>query len=183
MQNSACLQALSQFTGKARVSLEVSPMFESAQLDRKISREEFAEREPGLRERLLDAQARLQTANFSVVVVVAVSEPPDPVPRSQPVGTDRRTSRLSPAIVVQTVRVPEVAIVRKVKRITAMRSCGERSRGETSSRIIARRSQCSTAKIEDGRSPATGLSGRSRCAAAGLVVSGQALQWEEKVER
>ncbi|MFN8611467.1 MAG: polyphosphate:AMP phosphotransferase [Vulcanimicrobiota bacterium] len=74
MQNSACLQALSQFTGKARVSLEVSPMFESAQLDRKISREEFAEREPGLRERLLDAQARLQTANFSVVVVVAGAE-------------------------------------------------------------------------------------------------------------
>ncbi|MBS2034965.1 polyphosphate:AMP phosphotransferase [bacterium] len=49
-------------------------MFESAQLDRKISRLEFDQREPDLRERLLDAQARLQTARFSVVVVVAGAE-------------------------------------------------------------------------------------------------------------
>lgn len=49
-------------------------MFESAQLDRKISRLEFDQREPELRERLLDAQARLQSARFSVVVVVAGAE-------------------------------------------------------------------------------------------------------------
>lgn len=49
-------------------------MFESAQLGRKISKEEFARREPGVREQLLDAQARLQTANFSVIVVVAGAE-------------------------------------------------------------------------------------------------------------
>jgi polyphosphate:AMP phosphotransferase len=49
-------------------------MFESAQLGRKISKQEFAEREPALREQLLDAQARLQTADFSVIVVVAGAE-------------------------------------------------------------------------------------------------------------
>lgn len=49
-------------------------MFESAQLGRKVDRKTFAEREPVLREALLDAQLRLATAGFSVVVVVAGAE-------------------------------------------------------------------------------------------------------------
>ena len=49
-------------------------MFESAQLGRKVDRETFAKREPELREALLDAQLRLATAGFSVVIVVAGAE-------------------------------------------------------------------------------------------------------------
>lgn len=49
-------------------------MFESAQLGRKIDRETFARREPEIREALLDAQLRLASANFSVVIVVAGAE-------------------------------------------------------------------------------------------------------------
>ncbi|MCC7089161.1 MAG: polyphosphate:AMP phosphotransferase, partial [Dehalococcoidia bacterium] len=49
-------------------------MFESAQLGRKVDREAFAQREPELREALLDAQLRLATAGFSVVIVVAGAE-------------------------------------------------------------------------------------------------------------
>lgn len=49
-------------------------MFESAQLGRKVDRKTFAAREPELREALLDAQARLAGAGFSVVVVVAGAE-------------------------------------------------------------------------------------------------------------
>ncbi|HQW28693.1 MAG TPA: polyphosphate:AMP phosphotransferase [Verrucomicrobiales bacterium] len=49
-------------------------MFESAQLGRKVDRETFVEREPILREALLDAQLRLASADFSVVVVVAGAE-------------------------------------------------------------------------------------------------------------
>jgi len=49
-------------------------MFETAQLGRKVTRETFAAREPELREALLDAQLRLRTAGFSVVVVVAGAE-------------------------------------------------------------------------------------------------------------
>lgn len=46
-------------------------MFENAQLGRSLDRETYQQREPGLREALLDAQFRLAAANFSVVVVVA----------------------------------------------------------------------------------------------------------------
>jgi polyphosphate:AMP phosphotransferase len=49
-------------------------MFESARLGRKVDRETFAQREPELREALLDAQLRLATAGFSVVIVVAGAE-------------------------------------------------------------------------------------------------------------
>jgi polyphosphate:AMP phosphotransferase len=49
-------------------------MFESAQLGRKVDRDTFAKREPELREALLDAQLRLATAGFSVVIVVAGAE-------------------------------------------------------------------------------------------------------------
>ena len=49
-------------------------MFENAQLGRKVDRETFARREPELREALLDAQFRLKTADFSVVVVIAGAE-------------------------------------------------------------------------------------------------------------
>ncbi len=49
-------------------------MFESAQLGRKVDRDTFAQREPELREALLDAQLRLATAGFSVVIVVAGAE-------------------------------------------------------------------------------------------------------------
>ncbi len=49
-------------------------MFESAQLGRKVSREAFAAREPQLREALLDAQFRLRTAGFSVIIVIAGAE-------------------------------------------------------------------------------------------------------------
>ncbi|MBE0611660.1 MAG: polyphosphate:AMP phosphotransferase [Dehalococcoidia bacterium] len=49
-------------------------MFESAQLGRKVDRETFAQREPELREALLDAQFRLASAGFSVVIVVAGAE-------------------------------------------------------------------------------------------------------------
>ncbi|MFN0146344.1 MAG: polyphosphate:AMP phosphotransferase [Dehalococcoidia bacterium] len=49
-------------------------MFESAQLGRKIDKATFKAREPEIREALLDAQLRLKTAGFSVVVVVAGAE-------------------------------------------------------------------------------------------------------------
>lgn len=49
-------------------------MFESAQLGREVDSPTFAEREPVLREALLDAQFRLGRADFSVVVVVAGAE-------------------------------------------------------------------------------------------------------------
>lgn len=49
-------------------------MFESAELGRKVEKNAFAEREPVLREALLDAQSRLAEADFSVVVVVAGAE-------------------------------------------------------------------------------------------------------------
>ncbi len=46
-------------------------MFEVAELGQKLSKQEFAEREPALREALLDAQERLGEAGFSVVIVIA----------------------------------------------------------------------------------------------------------------
>ncbi len=47
-------------------------MFESAELGHKLSREEFHNEEPGLREKLLDVQAELRAkATFSVVIVIA----------------------------------------------------------------------------------------------------------------
>lgn len=49
-------------------------MFENAELGRKIDKECFERREPELRERLLEAQARLAEAGCSVVVVVAGAE-------------------------------------------------------------------------------------------------------------
>jgi len=49
-------------------------MFESAQLGRSVDKATFAEREPVLREALLDAQMRLAEAGLSVVVVVAGAE-------------------------------------------------------------------------------------------------------------
>jgi len=46
-------------------------MFEVAELGRKVSRKLFKQREPALREALLDAQFQLQQADFSVVIVIA----------------------------------------------------------------------------------------------------------------
>lgn len=46
-------------------------MFENAQLGRTLDRESYQQREPELREALLDAQFRLAKADFSVVLVVA----------------------------------------------------------------------------------------------------------------
>jgi AMP-polyphosphate phosphotransferase len=49
-------------------------MFENAELGQAIDKVTFANREPELREALLDAQFRLKTADFSVVVVIAGAE-------------------------------------------------------------------------------------------------------------
>jgi polyphosphate kinase 2 (PPK2 family) len=46
-------------------------MFEAAELGRKISKETFKARAPKLREALLDAQQRLRSAPFPVIVVFA----------------------------------------------------------------------------------------------------------------
>ena len=47
-------------------------MFESAEIGRTVSLEDFEKRVPLLRERLLEAQGRLVDADFSTVVVFAV---------------------------------------------------------------------------------------------------------------
>lgn len=49
-------------------------MFEGAELGLTVDKATFLEREPGLREALLDAQSRLAAAGFSVVVVVDGAE-------------------------------------------------------------------------------------------------------------
>ena len=49
-------------------------MFENARLGQSVDKKTFEEREPGLREELLDAQFRLREAGFSVVVVIAGAE-------------------------------------------------------------------------------------------------------------
>jgi polyphosphate:AMP phosphotransferase len=46
-------------------------VFESAEIDRKLSKSDFAKKVPPLREALLEAQARLREADFSVVIVIA----------------------------------------------------------------------------------------------------------------
>lgn len=52
-------------------------MFESAELDQKISKEEFAAREPELRTRLLQAQQRIQRAGIPVIIILAGVEGAD----------------------------------------------------------------------------------------------------------
>ena len=49
-------------------------MFEAAEVGEKLDKQTYAEKLPGLREALLDAQFRLREADFSVVVVVAGAE-------------------------------------------------------------------------------------------------------------
>ena len=49
-------------------------MFEAAELGQKLSKEAYEDRVPGIREALLDAQARLADAGFSVVIVIAGAE-------------------------------------------------------------------------------------------------------------
>ncbi|MEK6237801.1 MAG: hypothetical protein N2C14_24080, partial [Planctomycetales bacterium] len=49
-------------------------MFEVAELGHKLDRQAFNEKQPAVREALLDAQFRLREANFSVAVVVAGAE-------------------------------------------------------------------------------------------------------------
>ena len=49
-------------------------MFEAAELDIRVSKEEFDREVPALREALLAAQARLAEAGFSVVIVIAGAE-------------------------------------------------------------------------------------------------------------
>ncbi|MBI3188833.1 MAG: polyphosphate:AMP phosphotransferase [Gammaproteobacteria bacterium] len=52
-------------------------MFESAELDQKISKEEFARREPEIRTRLLQAQQRIQKAGLPVLILLAGVEGAD----------------------------------------------------------------------------------------------------------
>lgn len=52
-------------------------MFESAELGQKISKEEFAAREPELRMRLLKAQQRIQQAGIPVLVLLSGVEGSD----------------------------------------------------------------------------------------------------------
>lgn len=52
-------------------------MFESAELDQKISKEEFDRREPELRTRLLQAQHRIQKAGLPVLILLAGVEGSD----------------------------------------------------------------------------------------------------------
>lgn len=56
------------------VKVHTEPVFENAELGRQIDKPSFEQREPELRERLLDAQSRLAEAGFSLVVVVAGAE-------------------------------------------------------------------------------------------------------------
>ena len=49
-------------------------VFESAELPLRLSKPDFEKRAPGVREGLLEAQARLREADFSVVVVIAGAE-------------------------------------------------------------------------------------------------------------
>ena len=49
-------------------------MFETAELGRKLSKEDFKQREPDIRKRLLDAQFRLDESKTSVVVIIAGME-------------------------------------------------------------------------------------------------------------
>lgn len=52
-------------------------MFESAELDQKTSKDEFATREPELRTRLLQAQQRIQRAGIPVLIILAGVEGAD----------------------------------------------------------------------------------------------------------
>jgi polyphosphate:AMP phosphotransferase len=49
-------------------------VFEAAELRQRVSKQEYAEQVPALRQALLDAQARLTQADFSVAVVIAGAE-------------------------------------------------------------------------------------------------------------
>jgi polyphosphate:AMP phosphotransferase len=49
-------------------------LFKSAELDQRVSKQEYAEREPALRAALLAAQARLGDSNNSLVIVIAGAE-------------------------------------------------------------------------------------------------------------
>ena len=49
-------------------------MFEAAEYDHRVSKEEYDRRVPALREGLLEAQAQLAEADFSVVIVIAGAE-------------------------------------------------------------------------------------------------------------
>jgi polyphosphate kinase 2 (PPK2 family) len=49
-------------------------LFESAELDQRVSKQEYAEREPALRAALLAAQARLADSDTSLVIVIAGAE-------------------------------------------------------------------------------------------------------------
>ncbi|MDQ1362157.1 MAG: AMP-polyphosphate phosphotransferase, partial [Pseudomonadota bacterium] len=52
-------------------------MFESAELNQKTSKEEFAAREPELRTRLLQAQQQIQRAGIPVLIILAGVEGAD----------------------------------------------------------------------------------------------------------
>src|SRR5258708_27695008 len=46
-------------------------MFETAELGRKLSKEEFAKQLPGLRSRLLQAQTTLRDSPFPVIIIIS----------------------------------------------------------------------------------------------------------------